>query len=290
MAFRPDTWSRRTTHLRCCRPPWSPRSHWWPPARHVGPDAEDAAFARQIGAARARRPAPRGDRSAPSCPRRPHPPAHRPTRSAPDTRTPPTGSTRVDPPTAAPRHDADPHARAQNPAARTSRPLRQAPRPQHQDPRPRQTVEPVDTFLVTDVALGVVMNHPPIQCRLQLTDRGEYPVGVGEELRPHLLMKALNLSRRGGRPRRGQQMPDPVLHTHPIKQHLRRRTTRTEPPREHLPVIGQDLLRHPVALQSTQQRITHRSCRRPRDNLGRHHKPGVVINPSHHLYSAPSHR
>ena len=100
-------------------------------------------------------------------------------------------------------------------------------------------------------ALGVVLVHPPVQRCLQFTDGGEHAVGVAEELRPHRLMKALNLSRRGGRARRGQQMPDPVLHADPIEQHFRRRTTRPEPPGEHLPVISQDLLGHAVAVQRT---------------------------------------
>lgn len=80
------------------------------------------------------------------------------------------------------------------------------------------------------------MVHPPIQGCLQLVDGGEHPVGVGEELRPHRLVKALNLSRRGGRARRGQHMPDPVLHADPIKQHLRRRTARAEPPVNTFPL------------------------------------------------------
>ena len=48
-----------------------------------------------------------------------------------------------------------------------------------------------------------------------------------------------------GRPRCGQQVLDAVLPADPVEQHLG--VLRAEPAGEHLAVVGQDLLRHPVA-------------------------------------------
>ncbi len=45
-------------------------------------------------------------------------------------------------------------------------------------------------------ARGVVVLHPPVYRGLQLGDGVEHPVHLGENLRPHRLVKALNLSRR----------------------------------------------------------------------------------------------
>ena len=123
--FRPGTWSRRMTPVRCHRPCWSPRSRCWPPARYAGPGATPR-VCRVYGAAHGRRPARRGDRSAPGYRPRPPRPARRPTRSAPDTRTRPSGSTRADPPSAAPRRCADPAADA---VCAAQRPPRWAPPP-----------------------------------------------------------------------------------------------------------------------------------------------------------------
>lgn len=53
-----------------------------------------------------------------------------------------------------------------------------------------------------------------------------------------------------------------------------------EPPGEHLPVVGEDLLRHPVPAQRRGQPVTPRPV-----SFGRHQRrtdaePGVVIQPS----------
>ena len=60
---------------------------------------------------------------------------------------------------------------------------------------------------------------------------------------PQRLVPPLDLARRGRRPRRGQQMTDPVLPADPIEQHLT--GARPEAAGEHLAVVGQHLRRAP---------------------------------------------
>ncbi len=101
------------------------------------------------------------------------------------------------------------------------------------------------------------------------------------------LVQPLHLPRGGRRPGRGQQVPDPVLDTDPVEQHLRARTVRPETTREDLPVVGQDLLRDPVPGQRLRQRLAHRPRRGPGHHPRAHHEPGVVIDPGHHLHLDP---
>ncbi len=96
-------------------------------------------------------------------------------------------------------------------------------------------------------------------------------------------MQPLHLARRGRRPRRGQQ----VLGSRSPRRSGRTTphwpTPRPEPTGEHLPVVGQDLLRDAMATQRGQQRLTHRPGGGPRDQHRRHHEPGVVVDPGHTL-------
>ena len=58
----------------------------------------------------------------------------------------------------------------------------------------------------------------------------------------------------GRRPGLGQPVGDPVLPADPVEQHLHRRLV--EPAGEHLPVVGQDLLGHPVGPHRQRQPVT----------------------------------
>jgi hypothetical protein len=132
--------------------------------------------------------------------------------------------------------------------------------------------------------LGVVVDDPAVEGGLQLGDGGELALVPAEEPRPHRLVQPLHLARGGRRVRRGQQVPDPVLRADPIKAHRSR--AQPEPGCEHLAVVSQDLLRHPVLAQRRGQRVTHRPGRGPADDLGADHEPGVVIDPGDHLHLA----
>ncbi len=61
-------------------------------------------------------------------------------------------------------------------------------------------------------------------------------------------MKALDLPGRGRRAWLGQDVVDSVLATDAVEEHLDRRLG--EPPGEDLSVVGQDLGRHPIGIQS----------------------------------------
>ena len=79
------SWSRRTTHVRCCRPCGSPRSRWSPAEPSAGLGEAPRVWCPIYAVAHARRPARRGGRSTPSCPPRPPGSPRRPARSAPIT-------------------------------------------------------------------------------------------------------------------------------------------------------------------------------------------------------------
>jgi hypothetical protein len=89
----------------------------------------------------------------------------------------------------------------------------------------------------------VVVMHPLVELGPGVVDRREHL--AGQELGPHRLMPPLDVARRRRRPRRRQKMPDRVLPTDPVKQHLT--GAGREPAGEHLAVIGQDLLGQPEA-------------------------------------------
>ena len=56
-----------------------------------------------------------------------------------------------------------------------------------------------------------------------------------------------------------------------------------EPAGEHLAVVGQHLLGHPVGAHRVHERQAHRAGGRPHDRLGEDAEPGMVIDPGHDL-------
>ena len=128
---------------------------------------------------------------------------------------------------------------------------------------------------------GVVLGHPPVQRRLQFRQGGELPVVRGEELRPHRPVAALTFPVVVGEYGLVEQVLNPVISADPV-EHDRARPA-AEPRGEHLAVIGQDLLRHPMAAQRPGQRQAHRPGRGPQHHLRAHDEPGVVIDAGHDL-------
>ena len=78
-------------------------------------------------------------------------------------------------------------------------------------------------------------------------------------------------------------MGDPVLPTDPVEQHLHPHPGLVEPAGEHLPVVGQHLLGHPVDAHGIHERQAHRAGGRAHDRLDDHAEPGMVIDPGHNL-------
>jgi len=116
----------------------------------------------------------------------------------------------------------------------------------------RETVPPADASPTTGAGARCCTG-PPTHPALPAVPRGWRTRGRRlQRTRPHRLMKALNLSRRGRRARSGQQMPDPVLHTDPIKQNFRRRTTWANPPVNTFRCQSKTCSGTPVAVQRTQ--------------------------------------
>ena len=74
-------------------------------------------------------------------------------------------------------------------------------------------------------------------------------------------MQPLDLPGRRRRIRRSQQVADPVVVADLVEHHRPR--TETEPGREHLPVVGQDLSRDAVPAQRLQQRARRPDARSP---------------------------
>ena len=108
-------------------------------------------------------------------------------------------------------------------------------------------------------ALEIVFTHPPVYLGLCILDTVEHL--VGKELLAQRLMPTLNLACRCRRPRSGQNMFDTVLPADPVKQDLTR--PGAESAGEHLPVVGQDLLRDTMSCHCYTQSVTHRSSSRP---------------------------
>jgi len=174
---------------------------------------------------------------------------------------PPTGSTRADLPTAARQHCPDPHSGTQSACAHSWGVLRRAARLQDPDPRPTQTVVPVDAFPATGVharccdgsparrALPAVPRRWPTHNQRRRTT----PPASSYEGAPPFPSWSASAARSVDAGSRSQSRP----------------------------------AREPHNAAGTPQRITHRPCGSSRDNLGRHHQPGVVIDAGHHLDLCP---
>ncbi len=81
-----------------------------------------------------------------------------------------------------------------------------------------------------------------------------------------------------------EPVSDPVLPADLVKQHLHRDAGLVEPAGEHLPVVGQYLLGHPVDAHRIHERQAHRAGSSPHDRLGEHAEPGMIIDPGHDLH------
>ena len=88
-------------------------------------------------------------------------------------------------------------------------------------------------------------------------------------------MKALDLARRGGGRRLGQQMIDPVLPAEAVEQHIDRRLRVL--PGEHLAVVGEDLVGNAVGAQRLGEDGADSPGDRSGHQAGRHAEPGVVV-------------
>jgi hypothetical protein len=82
----------------------------------------------------------------------------------------------------------------------------------------------------------------------------------------------------------GEPVGDAVLPADLVEQHLHRDARLVEPAGEHLAVVGQHLLGHPVGAHRLHERQAHRAGGGPHDRLGEHAEPGMVIDPGHDLH------
>jgi len=80
-------------------------------------------------------------------------------------------------------------------------------------------------------------------------------------------------------------MLDASLVADPVEQHLP--GAGAVAAGEHLAVVGQDLLRRPVAADRGQQRVTGRSRSRARHHLRGHDEPGMIVDALHDLRLRP---
>ena len=127
----------------------------------------------------------------------------------------------------------------------------------------------------------VVVLHPGVQDLLGDLGAGQRRQG-GQQLGPEGLVEPLHLAGGGRRPYPGQPVGDAVLPQDPLEHHLGRAGL-AEPAGELLAVVGQDLLRHPVAPQRCRQPPAHRPAGGSRHDSRAHAIPRVVIDPGQHL-------
>src|SRR6266498_209185 len=132
----------------------------------------------------------------------------------------------------------------------------------------------------------VVVVHPRVDDLLGDLDAGQRPDRV-EQFLLQRLVEPLHLPRRGRRAHRGQPLGDPVLPQDPLEQHLGRARL-AEPTSELLAVVGQQLLRHPIAPQRRHQRPAHRPASRPRQHRRADAVARVVVHPGQHLGLCPT--
>jgi hypothetical protein len=82
----------------------------------------------------------------------------------------------------------------------------------------------------------------------------------------------------------GEAVGDAVLPADLVEQHLHRHTRLVEPAGEHLGVVGQHFLGHPVGAHRVHERQAHRPGGRPHDRRGEDAEPGMVIDPGNDLH------
>ena len=132
-------------------------------------------------------------------------------------------------------------------------------------------------------AVSVVFLAPGIERSLQRPDARKRAVDV-EQLALQGLVQPLNLARRSRGMDLGEAVGDAVLPADLVEQHLRRHARLVEPAGEHLAVVCQHLLGHPVGAHRLHERQAHRAGGRPPDRLGYGAEPGMVIDPGDDLH------
>ena len=120
----------------------------------------------------------------------------------------------------------------------------------------------------------VVLGHPDVDGALGVLEGVEDL--AAQALLLQGLVEPLDLARRRGRTRGGEQMADPVLRTDPVEQHGA--VTRAEASGEDLAVVGEDGFGHTVGLHGAAQGVAHRLGRGSGDHLGAHAKARVVVD------------
>jgi hypothetical protein len=148
--------------------------------------------------------------------------------------------------------------------------------------RTRTTTEALDRWHHRDRRMRpamVVLIDPRVELYLRRAQVRKNPVGA--ELRPQRAMEPLHLARSRRRARLGEPVGDPVLPTDPVEEDLDRRTV--EPTGEDLPVVGQDLLRHPVGPHRQRQPVRDPLRGLPHHQKRRDTEPGMVIDPGQRL-------
>jgi hypothetical protein len=132
-------------------------------------------------------------------------------------------------------------------------------------------------------AVSVVFGPPSIQRGLQRLDALKRAMDV-KQLPLQGLMKPLDLPGRRRGVDLGQPVGDAVLPADLVKQHLHWHAGFVEPAGEHLAVVGQHFLGHPVNAHCIHERQAHRPGGGPHDRLGNDAEPGMVIDPGHDLH------
>src|SRR6266702_2858276 len=129
---------------------------------------------------------------------------------------------------------------------------------------------------------GVVLLAPGIQGGLEFLDRLKRAMHI-QQFSLEGLVEAFDLPGGGRGVDLGEPVSDPVLPADPVKQHLHRHAGLVEPAGEHLAVVGQHLLGHPVDAHRVHERLADWAGGGPHHRLGDHAEPGMVIDPGDDL-------
>ncbi len=129
---------------------------------------------------------------------------------------------------------------------------------------------------------GVVLLAPGIQGGLEFLDRLKRAMHI-QQFSLEGLVQAFDLPGGGRGVDLGEPVSDPVLPADPVKQHLHRHAGLVEPAGEHLAVVGQHLLGHPVDAHRVHERLADWAGGGPHHRLGDHAEPGMVIDPGDDL-------